>query len=67
MNKRILTDEQMHPIAVQIDYEDWLRIEKLLPNDLGPKVHRDLSTHAGVLTLREDPLNYQLRVRSEWD
>ncbi len=30
INKKILTDEAMHPLAVQIDYQDWLIIEQLL-------------------------------------
>jgi len=30
IHKKILTDEAMHPLAVQIDYSDWLKIEQLL-------------------------------------
>jgi hypothetical protein len=30
IHKKILTDEAMQPIAVQIDYADWLKIEHLL-------------------------------------
>ncbi len=28
--KKIVTNEDMQPIAVQIDYADWLKIEPLL-------------------------------------
>jgi len=30
ISKKILTDEAMRPIAVQIDYQDWLDIERQL-------------------------------------
>lgn len=30
ISKKILTDEAMHPLAVQLDYQDWLVIERLL-------------------------------------
>ena len=30
IRKKIVTDERLHPIAVQIDYEDWLEIEKMI-------------------------------------
>lgn len=29
-HKKIFTDETMRPLAVQIDYKDWLEIERLL-------------------------------------
>jgi len=30
MTKKIVTNEMHQPIAVQIDYQDWLKIEQLL-------------------------------------
>lgn len=30
IHKKILTDEAMRPLAVQIDYADWLEIERQL-------------------------------------
>ena len=30
VRKRILTDEGMQPVAVQIEYADWLEIERIL-------------------------------------
>ncbi len=30
IRKKILTDESQHPLAVQIDYADWLVLEKWL-------------------------------------
>ncbi len=30
IRKKILTDDAMQPVAIQIDYADWLEIERLL-------------------------------------
>ena len=30
IHKKIVTDEDHRPVAVQIDYDDWLRIERAL-------------------------------------
>ncbi len=30
IHKKIVMDEKSRPVAVQIDYEDWLEIEQLL-------------------------------------
>ena len=32
IRKKIVTDEESRPVTVQIDYEDWLEIERLLEN-----------------------------------
>jgi len=66
VHKRILTDESMHPVAVQVDYQDWLEIEREL--DLRSETAKsvDLSRFHGVITLKEDPLQFQQSVRSEW-
>jgi hypothetical protein len=63
---KIITDQDQQPIAVQIDYAEWLRIAALL--NLGPngKPPTDLSRHAGTLAWPVDGLDYQQRVRSEW-
>ena len=67
IRKRILTDEMSKPVAVQIDYADWLAIEGYLAEvDPGHTQASDLSAHHGVLTLKEDPLLYQTRLREEW-
>lgn len=33
VRKRIVTDETMQPVAVQIDYADWLEIERILSSN----------------------------------
>ena len=35
IRKRIVTDENDRPVAVQIDHEDWLDIERIVV----PRVH----------------------------
>ena len=64
--KRIVTDEDNRPIAVQIDYVDWLEIERRLDLESPPRKVTDLSAWQGLLKLSEDPLEYQRRIREEW-
>jgi hypothetical protein len=66
IKKKILTDNAERPIAVQIDYTDWLEIERSLNLQGDHPVDTDLSAHEGVVTLTEDPLGYQSRIRQEW-
>ncbi|HUG13492.1 MAG TPA: hypothetical protein VMM78_00625 [Thermomicrobiales bacterium] len=66
VRKKIVTDENHQPVAVQIEYEDWLEIERLLGVQPGKKRLTDLSEFEGFLTLTEDPLEYQRRIRDEW-
>jgi len=66
INKKILTDKSERPIAVQIDYSDWLEIERSLSLLVDRAVETDLSSYEGIITLTEDPLEYQSRVRQEW-
>lgn len=66
IRKKILKDHAEKPIAVQIDYADWLEIERSL-NLRGEEIREtDLSKHAGVIALSEEPLEYQSRIRQEW-
>ncbi len=66
IHKRVVTDEAMRPVAVQIDYEDWLEIERSLHlrSESGRVV--DLSRFAGVISLDEEPLEFQARIRGDW-
>ncbi len=68
IRKKILTDETERPVAVQIDYSDWLEIERSLDlRDVETETRNtDLSAYDGVITLTEDPLQYQSRIRQEW-
>ena len=67
IRKKIVTDEDHKPVEVVISYDDWLEIERLL-NIQKPEPRRvDLSRFAGTITLTEDPLEFQRRIRAEWD
>ncbi|HMM43499.1 MAG TPA: hypothetical protein PKA95_16525 [Thermomicrobiales bacterium] len=66
VRKKIVTDEDHNPIAVQIDYEDWLEIERMLGVRSEEELATDLSEFKGTLKLTEDPLEYQRRIRDEW-
>jgi hypothetical protein len=66
IRKKILTDNAEKPIAVQIDYTDWLEIERSLNLHGEETSNTDLSSYEGVITLTEDPLGYQSRIRQEW-
>lgn len=65
IHNRILTEEQMRPIAVQIDYADWLEIERALSLPAGTPLS-DLEPFRGTIELPEDPVVFQRRIREEW-
>lgn len=68
IRKKVLVDECNRPVAVQIDYDDWVRIERLLRSTSDDELDAvDLSPFYNVIHLREDPLEYQTRVRGEWN
>ncbi|MCC6124762.1 MAG: hypothetical protein IT426_07370 [Pirellulales bacterium] len=66
IHKRILVDEAQRPIAVQVDYDDWLEIERQLHITPETLAETDLSQFSGVIALSEDPLEYQRKMREEW-
>jgi hypothetical protein len=59
IRKSIVSDESQRPIAVQIDYADWLDIERSLNLADDEAKSLDPSQFAGVISLTEDPLVYQ--------
>ena len=65
IHPKIVTDENMHPIAVQIDYLDWIEIQKILQHKK-PNTKNKLEKYANTIQLSEDPLLYQKRIRKEW-
>ncbi len=66
VRKRVIVDEANRPVAVQIDYEDWQKIEQALNASGATKPPTDLARHIGRLDWPVDGLEYQRRVRSEW-
>jgi hypothetical protein len=65
VRKKIVTDEEHRPVAVLVEYDDWLEIERLLELR-EDELLVDLSPFVGTLKLSEDPLAYQRRIREEW-
>ena len=66
IRKKILTDAAQRPVAVEIDYEDWLKIERALDASTAEPRVTDLARYHGIISLTEEPLAYQTRVRNEW-
>ncbi|MBA2775344.1 MAG: hypothetical protein H0U31_01285 [Chloroflexia bacterium] len=68
VRKKLVTDEDHQPVAVLIEYEDWLEIERLLGVREEKPDSTDLSRFAGKLKMElpEDPVEYQRRIRDEW-
>jgi len=67
IHPKVLKDDQQRPIAVQIEYSDWLEIQQLLglASNHVPKV--DVNRFGGTLRWTEDAVDFQRRVRSEWE
>ena len=66
IHKKIITDEASQPVAVQIEYADWLEIKRSLNLSSEGAPAKNLSRYSGSIPLTEDPLAYQKRVRGEW-
>ncbi len=72
IKKKIVTDENSRPVAVQIDYEDWLEIERLLkrgekPDEEQQDDFEELLDKLGEMWQGGDGLEYQMKIREEWD
>lgn len=65
IHPQFVMDDKKHPIAVQIKYADWLRIQKIL-QESGFGSLQNLESHEGTIKLTEDPLEYQKKIRDEW-
>ncbi|MBD2628240.1 MULTISPECIES: hypothetical protein [Trichormus] len=67
INKKIVTDAAMQPVAVLIDYQDWQKIEQILNvYQLQQQANSDLNKYAGIIKLTQDSLEYQQQIRDEW-
>ncbi len=71
ISKKIVTDEEGTPVAVQIDYSDWEQIEEQLRSS--PEAKESGSSFESTLEMTrdiwtgEDGLTYQRQIRSEWE
>ena len=66
IRKKIVTDENSQPVAVQIVWADWLEIEQSLGSPIRAGKAASLSSYAGSISLTEEPLAFQTRLRAEW-
>ena len=66
IHKKVLLDEAMNPVAVQIDYADWVDIARRL--GLEPKGGEStaLQRFEGAISMTQDPMAFQKRLREEW-
>jgi len=66
IHKKVLLDDAMNPVAVQIDYADWVEIARRL--EIEPKSGEStaLQRFEGAISLTEDPMAFQTRMREEW-
>jgi len=67
LHKNLVTDDRNRPVAVQIDYADWVALEERL-SGLDAKVPHtsDLACHSGRVRVSIEPLEFQARIRGEW-
>jgi len=66
INRKLIVDAANQPVAVQIDYADWLEIERLLDLADRPGQSVDLNQFSGKVPMAIDPLAYQRQIRGEW-
>jgi hypothetical protein len=64
-------DKANRPIAIQVPYAEWQRIQRLLARRKSPTIRRgspaaNLEKYRGTVKRTEDPIAYQRRCRSEW-
>ncbi len=68
---RTVTDSTGTPVAVQVDYADWQRMEPVLKEngllETGVPSLEELAASARPYWQGGDGLEFQLRIRSEWD
>lgn len=66
IHKKIVVDENNKPVEVIISYAEWEKIERIIGKAYKSTTAEMLSEFAGTLSLKEDPLEYQKRIRNEW-
>jgi len=64
IHRKIVVDENNKPLEVIISYDEWLKIENMLTKTQKIMTREKLSKYIGIVNLKEDPLEYQKRIRS---
>lgn len=65
IHKKVLLDEARNPVAVQIDYADWIEIARRLGIESKVGESTALEQFEGAISLTEDPMAFQTRMRQE--
>ena len=66
IHKKVLLDDAMNPVAVQIDYADWVEIARRLGIEPKSGESTALQRFEGAISMTEDPMAFQTRMREEW-
>jgi len=66
IHKKIVFNEQNKPVEVIIDYREWQEIERMLEAGRKGMSKERLRTYAGIMSVGEEPMEYQRRMRDEW-
>ena len=64
IHRKMVVDENNKPLEVIISYDEWLKIENMLTKTQKIMTREKLSKYIGIVNLKEDPLEYQKRIRS---
>jgi len=67
IHKKIVVNKENKPVEVVITYDEWLKIEQALQSVEKGVSREQLKEYAGAMHIEEEPLEYQRRVRSEWE
>lgn len=71
VNKKTIIDENNNTVAVVIPIDEWEEIEQLIQEKKSNEKREfkkvDMDPFFGIIELHEDPLEFQKRIRAEWD
>lgn len=67
LSKRVVADGLDRPSAVQVDYADFLRFAPEIAAAESRDNSAELMAFAGTVKWGEDGLEYQKRLRAEWE
>ena len=65
--RRIVCDENGRPVEARMDYEEFVRLERAEEGVERRDNSAELMAFAGKVKWDEDPVEYQRRLRDEWD
>ncbi len=66
IHKKIVMDENNNPSEVIIKYKEWKEIEQILKSYQKKMTKGKLIKYLGIINIKEDPMDFQRKIRSEW-